>query len=97
MHPLLAGCHGTAAADSAAARRAPCQHRTPMPKARLASSRRTALATRAALLTRIAVLKATRPPGWQTRAKALCNRLADLAGLDGARPEADQHDQEVAT
>ncbi len=50
---------------------------------------------REALLARIAVLKRDKPPGWQTRAKALCNRLADLDGLDGARPEVDR-DQEVA-
>ena len=52
---------------------------------------------REALLAKIAVLKRDKPPGWQTRAKALCNRLADLDGLDGARPEVDPHDQEVAT
>ena len=39
---------------------------------------------RADALTRIAVLKATRPAGWQTRAKALCTKLADL---DDALPE----------
>ena len=53
---------------------------------------------RAALLAKIAVLKREKPPGWQRTAKALCAKLADLDGLDGARPEADQHDrEEVAT
>ena len=52
---------------------------------------------RADALTRIADLKRDKPPGWQRTAKALCDKLADLDGLDGARPEADQHDQEVAT
>ena len=51
---------------------------------------------REALLAKIAVLKATRPPGWQRSAKALCNRLADLDDLDDGKPEADHRDQEVA-
>jgi len=53
-------------------------------------------ATREALLAKIAVLKATRPPGWVKSARALCNRLADLAGLDDGKPEVDHRDQEVA-
>ena len=47
-------------------------------------------ATRAALLAKIAVLKRDKPPGWQTRAKALCAKLADLDGLDGARPDREE-------
>ena len=50
--------------------------------------------TRADALTRIAVLKRDKPPGWQRTAKALCNRLADLAGLDDWKPEADHPDRE---
>ena len=53
---------------------------------------------REALLAKIADLKATRPTGWQTRARAICSRLADLAGLDDGKPEADHPDrEEVAT
>ena len=53
---------------------------------------------RADALTRIAVLKATRPPGWVKSARALCDKLADLADLDDGKPEVDQHDrEEVAT
>lgn len=52
---------------------------------------------RAALLAKIAVLKRDKPPGWVKSARALCNRLADLAGLDDGKPEVDHRDQEVAT